>query len=213
MKNINGIRLTDRDLQIAKWIAEQQAVRLDTVSQLLSHLGSPCKARNLRRLADRWEKAGLIKKKKFLANAPLILWPTTTAMKLTDLQDKKVEREPSISNLHHTLAVARVRVAYEVMGADWICEGALRSKFGGQHLADGFATLGGQSALIEVERTRKERERLKTILATNARTPGVDLIHYWTTPELQIFLNSQISELDSALRNKIQIYLLPQEVQ
>ena len=109
-------RLTQRDLRVARWVAEQQAVRLDTIAQLLAQWGAASQPRNLRRLAERWEHAGLIKRGRILAEAPTILWPTSAAMRLTDLDDKRAEKLPSISTLHHTLAVARVRLEYEKHG-------------------------------------------------------------------------------------------------
>jgi hypothetical protein len=212
MKSPNTLRVNERDIRVAQWVAEQQAVRLDTIAQLLSLWGSPCKDRNLRRLADRWDQLGLMRRQLLIANAPAILWPTASSMKLTNFSDKRVEIRPSITTLHHTVAVARVRVEYEVMGATWTCERSLRGKYPDQHLADGLVRLGQQTALVEVERARKEQNRLQLILATNARTPGIDQVHYWTTPKLKPFLHEQITRLDPSLRNRVFVYLLPQEV-
>lgn len=212
MTTLKTTRLTERDLKIAKWVAEQQAVRLDTISQLLEFLGTPCKPRNLRRLAERWENAGLLKRQQILADLPLILWPTTQAMRLTDFDDKRVEKQPPITTLHHTLAVSRVRLAYETTGSLWTPERLLRQKFSGQHLADGMATYENKRALVEVELTRKKKERLQNIISSNARTPGIDQVHYWTTPELRPFVFSEISSIDASIRHKVQIYLLPEEI-
>ena len=212
MTKRNGIRLTDRDLKIAKWIAEQQAVRLDTIARLLEFMNTPCGPRNLRRLAERWEEAGLVHRQQILADVPMILWPTKSAMRLTDFDDKRIEKSPSITTLHHTLAVSRVRLAYEMMGSDWTPERALRQKFNGQHLADGLATIGQRKALIEVELTRKKKERLRNIISSNARTPGIEQVHYWTTPELHAFVTEEIANIHTSIKGQIYVYQIPSEV-
>lgn len=212
-ENKRKTRLTDRDLLVARWIAEQQAVRLDTVGLLLAIWGHETVSRNIRRLSQRWESKGLIKRDRILASAPMILWPTAQAMKLTDLQDKRTEKNPSISSLHHTLAVSRVRVEYEKYGAIWLCEREIRHHYPNQHLADGLAQLPNSRILIEVDRTRKKAQRLRTIMAVNARTPGITAVHYWTTRELIAFVGEQVQLLDESVRSRIVIYELPKEVQ
>lgn len=212
-ENKRKTRLTDRDLLVAKWIAEQQAVRLDTVGLLLANWGNETVPRNIRRLAQRWESKGLIKRDRILVTTPMVLWPTALAMKLTDLQDKRTEKSPSISSLHHTLAVSRVRVEYEKHGAIWLCERALRNHYPNQHLADGLAQLPNSRILVEVDRTRKKAERLRAIMAINARTPGITAVHYWTTHELITFVSEQVQLLDESVRSRIVIYELPKEVQ
>lgn len=208
-----GIRLTKRDLRAAKWIAEQQAVRMDTVSLLLAIWGAESDSRNVRRLAQRWELGGLTRRARILADAPVILSPTTLSMRLTDLDDKRIEKSPPISTLHHALAVARVRVEYEKHEATWICERALRSIYPNQHLADGMALMSQSKILVEVDRTRKKAERLRTIMATNVRTPGITAVHYWTTHELINFVNKQVKSLDNSVMSRIVVYELPKEVQ
>jgi len=54
MKNTNKcLRLTERDVEYISWIAEQQAVRLDTLLLLFQVRGKDIDLRALRRLVER----------------------------------------------------------------------------------------------------------------------------------------------------------------
>jgi hypothetical protein len=50
-----SLRLTERDIEYITWIAEQQAVRLDTLQLLFEIRGKKIDPRALRRLVERWQ--------------------------------------------------------------------------------------------------------------------------------------------------------------
>lgn len=208
------VRLTERDLYVVKWIAEQQAVRLDTIGLLLKLRNCSVDDRSLRRLAQRWQNLGLINRAR-LIEAPSILWATPAGMRCAGLTLHRGEKatQPSFSTLHHTLAVARVRLEYYTPSTTWTCEWALRKQIGGAHLADGMANTSQGRVLIEVDRTQKESVRLANIMASNARAPGIDRVDYWTTPELLGFITRQRDSLDAGVRDRVEVHLLPKEVQ
>lgn len=207
------VRLTQRDLDAVRWIAEQQAVRLDTVGRLLTRSGTSVEGRALRRLAERWDEAGLIKRRRILADAPSILWPTADGVRSAGITLKAGQRAdaPSIGTLHHTLAVAEVRLAYESMGFQWTAERFLRSATS-NHRADGLAVKGGHRVLVEIERTQKERERLIDILRANLRTPGISETHYWISDAMRGVVESATAELESELSGRVRVALLPEAV-
>lgn len=207
------VRLTPRDLDAVAWIAEQQAVRLDTVGRMLTARQSPADGRALRRLAERWTTAGLIKRRRILADAPSILWATAEGMRCAGIALRAGQRadSPSIGTLHHTLAVAEVRLAYEARGYQWTAERFLRSA-ASEHRADGLALGGEQRVLIEVERTQKERDRLVAILRSNLRTPGVTETHYWITEAMRGVVEAAASELEPELAGRVRVALLPEVV-
>jgi hypothetical protein len=121
MKNTNkSLRLTERDVEYISWIAEQQAVRLDTLLLLFQVRGKDIDLRALRRLVERWQKLGLIQKQRMMANAPSIIWPTAEGMRVANLPLRRGDRMyiPSFSSVHHTVATARVRIEYERRGWD-----------------------------------------------------------------------------------------------
>jgi len=207
------VRLTQRDLDAVCWIAEQQAVRLDTMGRMLASRGTSVEGRALRRLAERWDAAGLINRRRILANAPSILWPTADGVRSAGITLKAGQRAdaPSIGTLHHTLAVAEVRLAYEQMGYTWTAERFLRSS-GPGHRADGLTVRGDHRVLVEVERTQKERERLTDILRSNLRTPGVSETHYWISDTMRGVVEAAVAELEPELSGRVRVALLPEVV-
>ena len=215
MNNKNkSLRLTERDVEYITWIAEQQAVRLDTLQLLFEIRGKKIDPRALRRLVERWQRLGLVQKKILLAKSPSIVWPTIEGMKVANLKLSRGERSyaPSFSSIHHTVATARVRIEYEKRGWKWTCERDLRREFGASHLADGLASVDTQRILVEVERTQKDSSRLKHIMMANLRTKNITGCHYWTTDALYPVIQSHINMLENDLKNKMQIFLLPDEV-
>ena len=75
MKNTNkSLRLTERDVEYISWIAEQQAVRLDTLLLLFQVRGKDIDLRALRRLVERWQKLGLIQKQEMAGTAGRDSW-------------------------------------------------------------------------------------------------------------------------------------------
>ena len=215
MKNKNkSLRLTERDVEYISWIAEQQAVRLDTLLLLFQVRGKDIDLRALRRLVERWQKLGLIQKQRMMANAPSIIWPTAEGMRVANLPLRRGDHmyTPSFSSVHHTVATARVRIEYERRGWEWTCERDLRHEFGASHLADGLASVDTQRVLVEVERTQKESSRLKNIMMANLRTKNITGCHYWTTDALYPVIQSHINMLEDDLKSKMQIFLLPDEV-
>jgi len=209
-----SLRLTERDIEYITWIAEQQAVRLDTLQLLFEVRGKKIDPRALRRLVERWQRLGLVQKKILLAKSPSIIWPTLEGMRVANLPHSRGDRNftPSFSSVHHTVATARVRVEYERNGWEWTCERDLRHELGKNHLADGLATLGAQRILVEVERTQKESSRLKNIMMANARTKNITNCDYWTTDALYPVIQTHIDMLENDLRGKLRVFLLPDEV-
>ena len=84
-KNNKSLRLTERDIEYITWIAEQQAVRLDTLQLLFEIRGKKIDPRALRRLVERWQRLGLVQKKILLAKSPSIIWPTIEGMRVANL--------------------------------------------------------------------------------------------------------------------------------
>ena len=213
-KKSNSLRLTERDIEYITWIAEQQAVRLDTLQMLFEIRGKEIDPRALRRLVERWQRLGLVQKKILLAKSPSIIWPTLEGMRVANLPLSRGDRTytPSFSTVHHTVATARVRLEYESNGWEWTCERDLRYELGENHLADGMASLGSQRILVEVERTQKESSRLKNIMMTNLLTKNITHCDYWTTDALYPVIQSHINMLENDLKNKMRVFLLPDEV-
>ncbi len=206
-----AVRLTQRDIEAVSWIAQQHAARLDTVGRMLAGIGQPVEDRALRRLAERWTAAGLVNRRRVLADAPSILWATADGLRCAGITLRAGQRAdaPSIGTLHHTLAVAEVRLAYEQQGYDWTAERFLHTVVTSDHRADGLAANGNHRVLVEVERTQKERERLTDILRANLRAPGITETHYWITEKMRGIVEAAAAELEPELASRVRVALLP----
>lgn len=209
-----GFRLTTRDIEVVKFVAEQNCVRLDTIGLLLAILNQPVEERRLRKLGERWLRLGLLQRQAMLAETPFIYWATSEGLRLANIPLHRGERtySPSFATLHHNLAVARVAVEYKRHGCTWTSERQLREEMGDEHLADGLATYQSQRILVEVDRTLKEAQRLRKIMIGNSKLPNIDFVDYWTTSNLVKTLEIHRNSLADSVRNKIRIFVLPEEV-
>lgn len=207
-------RLTKRDEQLIKWIAEQQVVRFDTLSELFTIRYKPISNSDLYSLCDRWKRMGYVKKEKIIGSAPMILWPTKKAMKLSGLPilDSEKFGKPNFSTVHHNCAVSAVRLEYEKNGYRWICERQLRYEFVSSHLPDGIAENNDFRIIVEVDCTQKERKRLQNIMSVNARSKGVSCVDYWVVNALFPIISSNAKQLPIDIRNRIRVFALPAAV-
>jgi len=212
MNKKKSLNLSERDLQVATWVAEQGPVRQSTINRYLENKGGQLNSRSLRRLTNKLIEGGLINKKQILAGSPIV-WPTPSGLRLAGLKLRKGEStsNPSLVTVIHSIQVAEVRVIYERNNAEWICERKLRGTFN-DHLPDGVAIHDGIKIIVEIDRTRKEKDRLLQIMLLNlnaySRTYMVD---YWTTPELYDFVSAQKKLLPELLQENIRIFVLPEE--
>ena len=210
-RKYENVRLTIRDEEAIKWIAEQQVIRFDTLQELFRIRKTPVSKSDLYSICERWKRLGYVKKEKIIGNAPMIIWATSKAIKLAGLPIDKNEKfgKPSFSTIHHNCAVSAVRLEYEKIGYKWICERSLRQEFLSSHLPDGLAYNNEFRILIEVDRTQKKSKRLQNIMSVNARTSGINCVDYWVTNGLIEIANANLQKLQSDIRNRIRIFALP----
>jgi len=204
-------RLTSRDEQVIKWIAEQQVVRFDTLSELFTFRFKPISNSDLYSLCDRWKRMGYVRKEKIIGNAPMILWPTKLAMRLSGLPITDSEKfgKPNFSTIHHNCAVSAVRLEYEKNGYHWTCERKLRYELTSSHLPDGIAENNDFRIIVEVDCTQKEAKRLQNIMAINARTRGISCVDYWVIDSLLPVIISNAKQLSVDIRDRIRVFALP----
>jgi hypothetical protein len=161
-----GVQVTQRDLQVLGWIADQYAVRTDVVRWLLGN-GRPLSDSRTRAVVARWQRAGLADSRRFFAGAPHVVWPTRAGTAL--VRPGWRTRPPNLALLAHHHAVSQVRLAIERrgQGTDWVCERVLyrQRTTPDAHVADGtFRSSRGPVTAVEVELTLKTAERLRDIL-------------------------------------------------
>lgn len=211
MNRKKSSKITKRELRLALWIAEQGAVRLSTLAKYLKLEGSNIHPSGVRRLAQKLVENKLANKEQILAGSS-ILWPTADSLLLAGFPAKRggSVRKPSLSNLLHSLIVSEIRVIYESNGAEWICERKLIDTFP-QHLPDGLAIHSGVRIIIEVDISRKEKNRIISIMKMNASIKN-HVVDYWITPELKQVFEEQKNLLPRAQQENVRSFLIPEEL-
>lgn len=161
-----GVQITERDLEVLGWIADQYAVRTDVIRWLLGE-GRALSDSRTRAIVARWQRAGLVESRRFFAGAPNVVWPTRAGINL--VRPGWRSRPPNLALLAHHHAVSQVRLAIEQRGhgTDWVCERVLYKKRSTHdaHVADGtFLSTKGPVTAVEVELTLKSADRLRDIV-------------------------------------------------
>ena len=161
-----GVQVTDRDVEVLGWVADQYAVRTDVIRWLLGG-GRPLSDSRTRAIVARWQRAGLVESRRFFAGAPHVVWPTRVGTAL--VRPGWRSRPPTLSLLPHHHAVSQVRLAIERrgQGSEWVCERVLYKQRSSPdaHVPDGtFRSSGGPVTAVEVELTLKSADRLRDIV-------------------------------------------------
>lgn len=161
-----GVQLTERDVEVLGWIADQYAVRTDVIRWLLGN-GTPLSDSRTRAVVARWQRAGVAESRRFFAGAPHAVWVTRAGMAL--VRSGWRSRPPTLSMLPHHHAVSQVRLAIERRGhgTDWVCERVLYKQRAtpDAHVPDGtFRSSRGPITAVEVELMLKAADRLRDIV-------------------------------------------------
>jgi hypothetical protein len=149
-----GPRVTERDLLVLGWIAEQYAVRMDVLPVLLGRarrdpavLGVPVSVQRARTQVRRWEAAGWARRQFLLGRSWVVL--TAAGLRLVGLragQHQLSAWQPVATQLAHIHAVSLVRLHLEARmepGQRWVCERYLRQENAQtrRHVFDGAVEL------------------------------------------------------------------------
>jgi hypothetical protein len=214
------IQLTDRDLWVLHWIAEQYAARLDQVQNLLGQeAGRGAKEEGAisesaaRLVVDRWKRARLADARKMTVEDPAWIWLTAHGLHEFDLSYKLYE--PSLAKLEHLFAVNEVRLAVENQRHDagWRSERALRAGLAytsGQalpHIPDAELLTEEGATAIEVELTPKKPRDLQLILQELAE--NYHQVWYFVADEASHAVASAQQKLAPHLAARIVMYSYP----
>ena len=207
-------KISKRDLEVARFIAEQGPLRINTVGKYLEIKEIGVDARGLRRIIKKLEDVGLLRRRQILAGSSIV-WGTKSGLRLAGVpvDSKNTLSEPSMETIVHSTYVAEIRLVYEKNGAEWICERKLHEEFP-NHLPDGLAIYNNQKIIVEVDRTRKSHERLVNIMRTNvfANSTGY-IVDYWVPEELYKLVNSSKMLLPEVVRENIRVFIISGESQ
>jgi hypothetical protein len=218
---------THRDVAALAWVAQQYAVRVDTLGLLLGRL-SPEHPRtvhtwqyasgqhaSLPALSEatvryhlrRWHRARWVSVQRALGRTWIV--PTPKGLALAGSGYRPWSLVPS--RLAHVHAVALVRLAIEAANpqAEWVCERELTrlraTQRAGWWLPDGGLVVADASVsgcpplhTIEVELTPKHLAKLQQVF--EARYPGEVQTTYFTPPAHQDGLRRRLALIEQATR-------------
>ena len=204
-------RLTARDQELIKWVAEQQVVRFDTLLEVVKLKFNPISKSDLYALCDRWYRMGYVRKERLIGSAPMIIWATRLAIRLSELPLNEMEKfgKPNFTTLHHNCSVSVVRLEYEKNGYKWICERRLRHEFSFNHLPDGIAENDEFRIIVEVDISQKESRRLQDIMTMNAQIKGATCVDYWTNNTIYPVVLSNAKQITRGLSERVRVFKLP----
>jgi hypothetical protein len=219
---------THRDVEVLAWVAEQYAVRADTLGLLLGRL-SPESPRTVHRweyapgrwaelpaLSDatvryhlrRWLRAGWVRPQRALGRTWIV--PTPAGLDLAGSRYRPWTLVPSQLNHLHAVAIVRLAIETADPDAEWISERALtrlrtqrRETWwrpdGGLVVADASAS-GSCPPLhtIEVELTPKHLAKLQEVF--EHRYPGEVQTTYFTPPAHRDGLTRRLVVVEQAIR-------------
>jgi hypothetical protein len=218
---------THRDVAALAWVAEQYAVRADTLALLLGRLSpetpqtahrweyAPGRWAELPTLAEatlryhlrRWLRAGWVRPQRALGRTWIV--PGRRGLELAGSGYRPWTLVPS--QLNHLHAVAVVRLAIETANpeAEWVSERALtrlraqrREAWwrpdGGLVVADAAVSGGPPLHTIEVELTPKHLAKLQAVF--EVRYPGEVQATYFTPAGHQDGLRRRLAVLEQATR-------------
>lgn len=180
------VRATERDLYLLRWVAEQYAVRVDLLRQLVgAYRGAPVSESAIKWLVARWERAGWVKRQKLLAGQPQWVWLSRRGVR--ELAVPFPYLKPGVGRLEHIHHAGRVRAFVERKRpeARWVSErhANIARRKRRAHRVDGEVRLGDARIAIEVELSQKSRRRLRAILTELQR--DYDTAWYFVSPSAE----------------------------
>ena len=215
-----NIKITDRDMQMMMWIAEQYAIRQDHLQVLASRLSeykaegeliSEAAVKQI--IYTRWAKAGWIEKQKVFASKPIWLWPSRKG--LADFGLEYQYNKPSAGTLKHIWYANHVRLSVEAPREKedrtkplyvWTGERQIaRDREREAHRVDAeFRYPSGRLDAIEVELTQKSQKKLKPIMSWLVQQKRYTKIIYFSPPEIFDAMDRAIKRMGFSSRVKIE---------
>lgn len=222
-----------RDLVVLLWVAQQYAVRLDHVQELLSRMpgrgGRQVSPSGLTlsavlQVVDRWVSLGLVEYRRIYDGEPGWVSVTPSGLRMLHLPfARHTPAESTLPHLHHINRV-RLEVEHRHPGFQWVSERMLRAaqprREGGSlvpHLPD--AQVRAPKAIaLEVERSPKSPKELDDILTELlvTGTPAGDVEHpfiyttvwYFVTEHTRRVVEEARDRLPTELQARVKVYSL-----
>jgi hypothetical protein len=201
-KKRNGLRITDRDLQIVGWVGRQ---RFASAEQIRGRFGMDL-SRSYRRLRAT-AAAGLVEHRQVF-HGPGVYLATERGLGAVDLPLPQAKVD--VRTYHHDLALAGLCAGYELAGSDVVTEREIRAadafatepRFAIQlgdrrlHLPDLIVSDDQGLVAVELERTAKRAIRLDRILGAYLRARHLTGVRYHAaSPRLESWLRQAVERV------------------
>ena len=158
------IRITDRDIRVMTFMAEQYGLRRDQLCHLIPNVSE----RTLRAQIDRWVLGDLVRRRTVFAREHAWLWPTRAGLDLVAERFPYWEPRPGILEHVYWVNEIRFRVAKRHADAEWVSERRLRAEAGGanrpEHMPDALVVKAERRIAVEVQLAQKSSDRAESTL-------------------------------------------------
>jgi len=210
------IYITERDLAVLRWIGDQYGIRLDQLQRLLGRHAQRetvtdgiVTPQTAHKVVMRWVAAGLVEREKLFFKQPAWIWLSREGLNQFSFSARYWK--PSIGILNHVFWVNEVRLFVEQRRGDgvaWRSERLLKPSWTNDkeaHYADAEVELDEGTVGIEVEITRKKRDRIKNIMRSLYAEYAT--VWYFTNGETKKPVEEVLQELRAG--DKVKVYPLP----
>ena len=180
-------RMTERDKYLFEWIAQQYAITLDHLQELVIRWNNkPVTPHTVHYLCRRWSQAGWAKRRKVVAEFPSFVWLTSDGLRDADIR-LPVWEAGSGKRLRHKYFCNAVRLWVEQKSsgqAIWTSERIVkprRKRGKKKHEVDAEVLYQDKRIAVEVELTTKNRDDLMSILTELHQ--DYDAVWYFATDD------------------------------
>ena len=185
--NPSRVRMQHRDIAVLNWLVEGRVSTLEAVQgRLLVHdrtanpTATPLSMRAVRQVVDRWIRAGLVTLQGNPWGGNGIVVAQRPALGLVNASLSLRTGMGDLRSLRHSLAVQSIGVELMHHGFEWTHEVWLPWNDG--HRPDGYARKSDEAFAVEVDLSRKQRERWLRIARLNIQR--YEFVNYFTTRKL-----------------------------
>ncbi|GHO99838.1 hypothetical protein KSF_098860 [Reticulibacter mediterranei] len=221
-----GPRLTARDLNALKWIAQQYAISLDHLCILLARLidyqeyaqqpkeSGEVTVSRANKVIKRWEQLGLIERGHILYGDPVWVWLTPEGLRTVNQElGPLCPYAPTPGKINHLYWINHARLYIEQQRDDieWLSERQIHANQKSEpgvkqkHTPDAIVSTQGQAIALEVELATKTYARLDKVLHELALS-DYHTIWYFTLGRAKQVIESAIENMNSMYKHRFVIY-------
>lgn len=209
-KDKGTVRITDRDITLIKFVADQYTVHLEQLARINEALiGHIIAEPTVRQLVSRWERLGLITSRKVYHKQPAFIWVTRKGLDLVGYDNLKATI-PSEVIFNHLCALTEIRLKAEKKKIIYKSERHIRSeqpaKLEGErfpHVVDAELDIDGITYALELDLTAKKIDRAEAIMReVLSKYQGA---YYYVTNKSKPVIASVLSRISEGERKRVRV--------